>query len=354
MTSITLAAVILWCWWSLFREYYIRAWIIFHNITSKYNSTFALLVFRLWFSILQMTDVDQWCKMNFFPRSSITSDLFLTFARFHARIFSSFSHSSSTAAFAAGIFIAWGIGINLCAKLQWCSGLLLFLAMWSSLTSGTILSMRSFFDSSASKTHAYFDLWSSILPQVTPYLLFAFTRHSVDCWNFHSVHSWWSLWIPFPEDQWSKFLSVFLHFRASVFLLPNFCFSSFLSSLTYFSRFLATNRASPTHGNESRICNGGDLSASPGNLDDLLLQVGDPASRWMFSVPGLLQKVWFVHLRLEKLSIFHSVKALSPLSRWVFKHGSRMRPSLPVLKVHNQYVSFPDSPSEQYLEEKTK
>ena len=39
-------------------------------------------------------------------RSSITSDLFLTFVMSHARIFSSFSHSLSTAAFAAGIFIA--------------------------------------------------------------------------------------------------------------------------------------------------------------------------------------------------------------------------------------------------------
>ena len=32
-------------------------------------------------------------------------------------IFSSFSHSLSTAAFAASIFIAWGIGINLCTKI---------------------------------------------------------------------------------------------------------------------------------------------------------------------------------------------------------------------------------------------
>ena len=49
--------------------------------------------------------------------SSITSFLLLTFVRFHAEIFSNVSHSLSTAAFAAGIFIAWGTGINLWTKL---------------------------------------------------------------------------------------------------------------------------------------------------------------------------------------------------------------------------------------------
>ena len=39
------------------------------------------------------------------------------FVRSHARIFSSFSHSVSTAALAAGIFMAWSKGINLCTKL---------------------------------------------------------------------------------------------------------------------------------------------------------------------------------------------------------------------------------------------
>ena len=41
------------------------------------------------------------------------------------------------------------------------------------------------------------------------------------------------------------------------------------------------------------------------NLFDLLLKLRDPVSRWMFSVPDLLQKVSFVHLRLEnKISSF--------------------------------------------------
>ena len=36
------------------------------------------------------------------------------------------------------------------------------------------------------------------------------------------------------------------------------------------------------------------------NLFDLLLELGDPVSRWMFSVPDLLQRFLFVHLRLER------------------------------------------------------
>ena len=49
--------------------------------------------------------------------SSITSFLLLTFVNFHAEIFSNVSHSLSTAAFAGGICMAWGIGINLWTKL---------------------------------------------------------------------------------------------------------------------------------------------------------------------------------------------------------------------------------------------
>ena len=58
-----------------------------------------------------------WTFMPFVLASSITSDLFLTFVVSHAGVFSSFSHSLSTAAFVAGIFIAWGMGINLCTRL---------------------------------------------------------------------------------------------------------------------------------------------------------------------------------------------------------------------------------------------
>ena len=50
----------------------------------------------------------KWTFMPFVLASSIASFLLLTFVKFHARIFSNLSHSLSTAAFDAGIFIAWG------------------------------------------------------------------------------------------------------------------------------------------------------------------------------------------------------------------------------------------------------
>ena len=45
--------------------------------------------------------------------SSITCFLLLTFVKIHAEIFSNFSHSLSTAAFAAGFFIVWGMRMKL-------------------------------------------------------------------------------------------------------------------------------------------------------------------------------------------------------------------------------------------------
>ena len=63
----------------------------------------------------------KWTFTPFVLASSITLFLLLTFVKFHTRICSNFSHSLSTAAFAAGIFTAWGIRINLnqTAILQW-------------------------------------------------------------------------------------------------------------------------------------------------------------------------------------------------------------------------------------------
>ena len=41
------------------------------------------------------------------------------------------------------------------------------------------------------------------------------------------------------------------------------------------------------------------------NLFDLVLELSIPESRWMFSLPALLQQILFVHLRLEnEFSIF--------------------------------------------------
>ena len=115
----------LWCWWSLFSEYCIRSRIIFHNVASEYNSTFVFLVLCLQFGILQMTCVHQWGKMNFCARRPCFIDhLFFYFwlsSGPTTKFSPFFTHSLSTAAFAAGIFIAWGIRMNLCTKLYCCS-----------------------------------------------------------------------------------------------------------------------------------------------------------------------------------------------------------------------------------------
>ena len=86
--------------------------------------------------------------------SRITSFLLLTLSSCHAGTVSSFSRSLSTAAFAPGIFTAWGIGINLWTKLQCVSALSHLPAMWSSWSFGRDDPKRFLVDSWASTTHA--------------------------------------------------------------------------------------------------------------------------------------------------------------------------------------------------------
>ena len=59
---------------------------------------------------------------------------------------------------------------------------------------------------------------------------------------------------------------------------------------------------------------GKDPSDFSRNLRDLLLELGVPVSKWMFSVPDLLRGNWFVHLRLEKIPVLWEIS--SPL-HWV-------------------------------------
>ena len=76
-----------------------------------------------------------------------------------------------------------------------------------------------------------------------------------------------------------------------------------------------------------------------GNLDDVLLELEDPVSRWIFSIPDLFQKVWFVHLGLEKMNFSFSFLCIES-----FHHGFWCVHLFQLLKVRNQYVSFPNSP----------
>ena len=61
----------------------------------------------------------------------------------------------------------------------------------------------------------------------------------------------------------------------------------------------------------------------------LVLGLGDPGSRWMFSEPDLLQRVWPFHLRLGIWTFHHSLASTLPL-HWVFEHGFQMRLSFPI------------------------
>ena len=64
------------------------------------------------------------------------------------------------------------------------------------------------------------------------------------------------------------------------------------------------------------------------NPFDILLELGVPVSRWMFSVPDLLREVWFVHLRLENNFPF-SLGKYYFLCIKVFQSSLLMRPSFP-------------------------
>ena len=144
-------------------------------------------------------------KWTFAPvvlASSITSFLLLTFVRSHAGIFSSFSHSSSTAAFAEGIFMAWGIGINLCTKLWWWRELSPFPAIWSSWHYGRGSPVRILVDSLASKIRASFEFDLQCI------------AGAIWCFQFSSCVLNDFLELPCPQGQWNRFLVIYLHYRA--------------------------------------------------------------------------------------------------------------------------------------------
>ena len=157
----------------------------------------------------------------FFP-SSITS-LFLTFVSCHAGISSSFSLSFCPAAFASSIYIAWGIGINLCTKLWWINELIPSPAMWSSWSLCRVPPKSFLTDSSASTMHAYFVLRVPEELQVSRHLLLLIsqgmdagigTSNFLHAFLMVSLNSSRALHL---SDQRNKYLSIFEHYRALVF-----------------------------------------------------------------------------------------------------------------------------------------
>ena len=104
--------------------------------------------------------VAKWTVLLSLCASRITSFCLPTLSNCQAGlVFLSFFHASSTAAFASWIFIAWGIGTNLCAKLQWLIELYPLSDLWSSWSFGRVGSKRFLVDSWASTMHACFVFW---------------------------------------------------------------------------------------------------------------------------------------------------------------------------------------------------
>ena len=160
----------LWRWWSLFSKYRKRSRIILHNVTSEYNSTFVFLKLRLQLRLLEMTEIHSWRKMYcsaFIPCFSDHLIFASDFRQLPCRDFLEFFPLFSTAAFASGTFIAWGIGINLCTRLQRLNEFKPFPAMWSSWYLREAPSIRILIDSSASTMHAYFVLRPQMGRQVS-------------------------------------------------------------------------------------------------------------------------------------------------------------------------------------------
>ena len=88
--------------------------------------------------------------------SSITCFLLLTFVRFHAEIFSNFSHSFSTACFCSRNFHGLRHRNTFVNQIVCCNEFSPFPAIWSSWFCGIECPIRSLVDSLASRMHASF------------------------------------------------------------------------------------------------------------------------------------------------------------------------------------------------------
>ena len=160
----------LWCWWSLLCKYCMRAGIIFHNVTSEYDSTFLLLKLRLQFRILEMTEVHWWRKMNFYTVVPCFSDhVFLDsdFCQLPCWYFLKFSHYFHCC-LCIRYFECLRHWNKLVHQVTMLSEFIPFAAMWSSWYFCRTPSNRSLIDSSASKIQAYFVLRFPILRLVSP------------------------------------------------------------------------------------------------------------------------------------------------------------------------------------------
>ena len=166
MTSITFAAVI--CHELFFSKDCAGSGVVLYNVTSENDSSFVLLEFGFQLLIFRWQMSINEAKWTFFSSlctSRITSFFCSSFyPKSKAGVASSFFYSLSTAAFASGIFIACGIGINLCTKLSCTIELYPLPAIWSSWCSGRDDYKSCLVDSWASTIQACFVF--EILPEL--------------------------------------------------------------------------------------------------------------------------------------------------------------------------------------------
>ena len=97
------------------------------NTAYVLESSFTMSPRRTTRPLFQNSSGDKCTFTSLLLASSITADLFLTFAKLHAETFSSSPHSLSTAS------------LSLCTKSQWCSELSPFPPKWSSRILGSFL-----------------------------------------------------------------------------------------------------------------------------------------------------------------------------------------------------------------------
>ena len=177
------------------------------------------------------TSEAKWTFLPFVLASSITSCLLLTFVKSHARIFSIFYHSLSTATSASGIFMVWGKG-KICVQ-NWntvvsCSSFPAICSWWF----GKDFHIRSLVDSLASKIHASFDLISLDLPRIAPCFPFLLALQgiagAIGVSNFSRARF---LWIPRLHRHWNEFFVLFLPLSRFGFSCDHFCLSFSLAFL---------------------------------------------------------------------------------------------------------------------------
>ena len=158
------------------------------------------------------------------------SELFLTFARFHAEDVLKFFFFLVHCCFRCRYLHClrhrnkFVYQITMMQSIHYS----LFLPIWSSWLWSAILTIRCPLVSSASRIHANFDLWSSFMLRVSPCLqLSSFTRHCSCGWDFQLFRAFLMISLNFINLEFNEINScpAFGAFSSCGVPLAKFCFS---------------------------------------------------------------------------------------------------------------------------------